>query len=51
MVDAVSVSAAEVVQVIDEGAYSVGDSIGIITAETWSGEIIGGEDSICITQD
>ena len=39
-----------VVQIIDEGEYEVGDSIGIITAETWSGELIGGQDSICITR-
>ncbi len=39
-----------VVQIIDEGAYTVGDSMGIVTAETWSGELIGGQDSICITR-
>ena len=40
-----------VVQIQDDGVYEVGESIGVITAETWSGELIGGQDSICITQD
>jgi hypothetical protein len=40
-----------VVQILDDGAYEVGDSIGIVTAETWEGEFIEGRDSICITQD
>jgi hypothetical protein len=40
-----------VVQILDDGAYSVGDSIGIINAVTLDGVPIEGKDSICITQD
>ncbi len=40
-----------VVQIIDDGVYENGTSIGIITAETLDGKPIKGQDSICITQD
>ena len=40
-----------VVQILDDGVYEVGDSIGIVTAETLDDTLIKGEDSICITQD
>jgi hypothetical protein len=37
-----------VVQIEDEDVYTTADTIGIVTAETWEGKLIGGQDSISV---
>jgi hypothetical protein len=37
-----------VLQLVDDGVYSIGDTIGTISAYTYSGVYFEGQDSICI---
>jgi len=40
-----------VVQILDDGIYTPGNTIGVVTAQSYAGVEFRGQDTICITQD